>query len=496
MIDKLKSEENNSSRPLFHRVVKGGIWVFSLRIAERIFYLIRLIILARILAPHDFGLMGIALLTMATLETFSQTGFQAALIQKKEDTKDYLNSAWTVMIIRGFILFMILYFIAPHVATFFREPQAKLIIQIIGLSILIHAFTNIGIVYFQKELEFNKQFVYQFFGTFTDFVVAVSAALIIRNVWAIVFGLLAGNCARLVMSYLIHPYRPQVSLDFSKVKELFGFGKWVLGSSVLVFLVTQGDSALVGKLLGAAVLGFYQMAYKISNTPTSEITNVISQVTFPAYSKLQDNLPKLTEAYLKVLQLISYLSFLIAGLIFALAPEFTRAFLGEKWMPMVPAMQVLAFAGLSRSIAATSGFIFYGVGKPKVDTKLQILRLFILALLIYPFTVKWGILGTSFVVFLSIFITSIGFSYYAIKITKCGIKDFTKTIVIPLINAAFVTVLIVGSKSIISSGMWKFIIFTGVGFLTYFIMTYISDKLFNYKMHALLKESFQSLKAV
>lgn len=165
-------------------------------------------------------------------------------------------------------------------------------------------------------------------------------------------------------------------------------------------------------------------------------------------------------------------------------------------MPMVPAMQVLAFAGLSRSIAATSGFIFYGVGKPKVDTKLQILRLFILALLIYPFTVKWGILGTSFVVFLSIFITSIGFSYYAIKITKCGIKDFTKTIVIPLINAAFVTVLIVGSKSIISSGMWKFIIFTGVGFLTYFIMTYISDKLFNYKMHALLKESFQSLKAV
>jgi lipopolysaccharide exporter len=496
MIDKLKSEESNSPSSLFHRVVKGGVWVFSLRIAERIFYLIRLIILARILAPHDFGLMGIALLTMATLETFSQTGFQAALIQKKENTEDYLNSAWTVMIIRGFILFMILYFIAPHVATFFREPQAKLIIQIIGLSILIHAFTNIGIVYFQKELEFNKQFVYQFFGTFTDFVVAVSAALIIRNVWAIVFGLLAGNSARLAMSYLIHPYRPHVSLDFSKVKELFGFGKWVLGSSVLVFLVTQGDSVLVGKLLGVAVLGFYQMAYKISNTPTSEITNVISQVTFPAYSKLQDNLPKLTEAYLKVLQLISYLSFLIAGLIFALAPDFTRAFLGEKWMPMVPAMQVLAFAGLSRSIAATSGFIFYGVGKPKVDTKLQIIRLFILALLIYPFTIKWGILGTSFVVFLSIFISSIGFSYYAIKITKCGIKDFTKTIVIPLINAAFVTVLILGSKSIISSGIWRFIIFTGLGFSTYFIMTYISDKLFNYNMHALIKESFQSLRAV
>jgi len=496
MIDKLKAEENNPPRPLFHRVVKGGIWVVSLRITERIFYLIRLIILARILAPHDFGLMGIALLTMATLETFSQTGFQAALIQKKEDSEGYLNSAWTVMIIRGLILFMILYFVAPSVATFFMEPQAKMIIQIIGFSILIQAFTNVGIIYFQKDLEFNKQFVYQFTGTFTDFVVAVSAALILRNVWAIVFGLLAGNTARLIMSYLIHPYRPHLSFDFSKVKELFGFGKWVLGSSILVFLVTQGDSALVGKLLGAAVLGFYQLAYKISNTPTSEITNVISQVTFPAYSKLQDNLPKLSEAYLKVLQLISYLSFLIAGLIFALAPDFTRVFLGEKWMPMVPAMQVLALAGLSRSIAATSGFIFYGVGKPNVDTRLQVIRLFILALLIYPFTIKWGILGTSFVVFLSIFISSIGFSYYAVRITKCGIKDFIKIIGIPLINAALVTILILGSKSIISSGIWKFIVFTGLGFSMYFLMTYLSDKLFNYRMQALIKESFQSLRAV
>ena len=124
----------------------------------------------------------------------------------------------------------------------------------------------------------------------------------------------------------------------------------------------------MGKLLGVTALGFYQLAYRISNMPATEITHVISRVTFPAYSKLQDDIPKLREAYLKVLQITAFLSFPIAGLIFVLAPDFTKIFLGEKWMPMVPAMQVLVFAGLSRAIAATAGYIFYAVGKPKIDT--------------------------------------------------------------------------------------------------------------------------------
>ncbi|MCD6270366.1 oligosaccharide flippase family protein, partial [bacterium] len=279
---KIKRVVNNLMEPgktLSQRVVKGGFWVFLLRIVNRGFSLIRLVILARILSPNDFGLMGIALLTMATLDTFSQTGFQQALVQKKEDIKSYLDSAWTVLILRGFILFAILFFIAPYAAIFFDAPEAKSIIQVIGFAVLLQAFTNIGVIYFQKELEFNKQFIYQLSGTLADFIVAISAVLILKNVWALVLGLLAGSFARFVVSYLIHPYRPHLSFDLGRAKELFGFGKWVLGSSILVFLITQGDDIFVGKLLGVAALGFYQMAYRISNMPATEITHVISQVT-------------------------------------------------------------------------------------------------------------------------------------------------------------------------------------------------------------------------
>jgi O-antigen/teichoic acid export membrane protein len=117
--------------------------------------------------------------------------------------------------------------------------------------------------------------------------VSITLAFTLRNVWALVWGGLAASFVRLFMSYLIHPYRPRLSLARKELQELFGFGKWLLGSGVLVFLVTQGDDLFVGKVLGPAALGLYQMAYLISNLPATEISRTMAQVAFPAYSKLQ-----------------------------------------------------------------------------------------------------------------------------------------------------------------------------------------------------------------
>ncbi len=243
------------------------------------------------------------------------------------------------------------------------------------------------------------------------------------------------------------------------------------------------------------MLGFYQMAYRISNMPATEITHVISQVTFPAYSKLQDNVPKLREAYLKTLQLTALLSFPIAGLIFILAPDFTKIFLGEKWMPMVPAMQILALEGLLRSIAATTGPIFQSVGKPEIETKWQIVRLFLIVILIYPCTIKWGIVGTSMIVFLSIFVSIFGFSFEAIKITKCAIKDFGKTIAFTFVSGIIMVISIFTLKmSININGLLGFLLLVSIGILINLSITYVFDKRLNYRLWLLIKESFNSLR--
>ena len=483
------------SETLSQQVVRGGGWVFALRITEQLFGLARLIILARLLAPADFGLFGIALLAMSALETFSQTGFSAALIQKNEDINPYLDTAWTVQLIRGTILALILFAVAPYIADFFDAPAAKSILQVIGLSVLFQGFTSVGVIYFQKELEFHKQFAYMFSGTLVNVGVAILAAFLLRSVWALVFGLLAGNIMRMVVSFLIHPYRPHLHFSYKQFKELFGFGKWIFGSSMLVFLITQGDDIFVGKFLGVAALGFYQLAYKISNMPTTEIAHVISQVTFPVYSMLQDNINKLSNAYLKVLQLTTFISMPLAGLIFILAPEFTILFLGEKWMPMVPAMQVLVLAGLVRSIAATTGPIFYAVGKPKVETRWQVVRLTVMAALIYPFTIKWGILGASIVVFLSISISSVGFSYMCIKIIKCGFKNFSKMVALPLINGIVMVSSIFALKIYTNTtGILTLFLLVGAGIFIYLGIAYLFDKHLNYRMQLLIKESLCSFR--
>jgi len=234
---------------LSQQVARGGFWVFALRITDRGLGFIRLIILARLLTPDDFGLLGISLLALSILGTFSGTGFGAALIQKKERTDEYLDTAWTVQIIRGIVLFAILFTVSPLVAIFFNTPEAASIIKVLAFTQLLGGFNNIGIVYFRKELEFHKQFIYSFVSSVVAMLVAISLAFILRNVWALVFGLLAGNVTALILSYIICSYRPKIEFNLAKIKELFGFGKWILGSSILIFLGTHGDDVFVGKLL-------------------------------------------------------------------------------------------------------------------------------------------------------------------------------------------------------------------------------------------------------
>lgn len=477
------------SEPLFKQVVRGGIWLLALRITNRGLGFIRTIILARLLLPQDFGLLGVAMLAASTLDAFSQTGFQSALVQKKGDVKAYLDVAWTILAIRGIILFIVLYAMAPLIAQFFNSSQARLVIMVIAVNMLLTGFGNIGIVFFQKQLEFNRQFLYELSATLADLVVSISLAFILRNVWALVYGGIAKNLSRFCLSYVLHPYRSRISFDMDKFRDLFGFGIWISGSIIVVFLITQGDDIFVGRMFGVTALGFYQMAYLLSHLPVTEITDVISRVTFPAYSKLQDDLAKLREGYLKVLQLTAYISIPLAAGIFTLATEFTRIFLGQKWMPMVPAVQILAVAGLVSSVMATARPIFHGVGKPKFDTIWQIVRLLVLAAMIYPLSMRWGISGAAIAVLISTFFSAIGFNSMAIRTTACSVRSFGKMTILPLTNAAIMVLIITILKAGVSSmAFWQFLLFIATGLTSYLLVTYVFERLMNYGIKQTMKE--------
>lgn len=471
--------------------MKGGVWVFALRITNRGLGFIRTIIIARWLAPEDFGILGVAMLAVTILDIFSQTGFLSALIQKKDDVTGYLDVVWTTLAIRGAILFFLLFLSAPFVSQFFNSAEAELVVKVISINLLLTGFMNIGVIFFHRDLQFNKQFIFEVSATIVDLAISISLALILKNVWALVWGGLAKNFVKFLMSYLLHRYRPRFHFERKKFQELFNFSIWISGSTILVFLITQGDDILVGKLLGISALGFYQMSYLIANLPVTEISDVISRVTFPAYSKIQQELKKLRIGYLKAFQITAFITVPIALGIFALGDQFILIFLGEPWKPAIPVLQILALAGLIGSISATARPLFYAVGRPKIDTIWQIIRLLVFGVIIYPLVVTKGMSGAAIAVLISTFFSTIGFCFMVIKITKCKVWTFMKLVLLPFINALLMVFILKGLRPILKHlGIWQFILLIVIGCLIYIFLTWISEKLFDYKIRQIWMESF------
>ncbi|MBN1125886.1 MAG: oligosaccharide flippase family protein [Sedimentisphaerales bacterium] len=423
---------------LFHRTIWGGVWMVALRFTTQVISFARYIVLANLLGKQNMGLLGMAMLLIQTLETFSQTGFHTALIQKREDIHDHLNTAWTVKIIRGILLYLILFIVAPflaHIGSPIEGSQAgTYVIRVLGLSMIIGSMSNIGTIYFIKDMDFHKRFFFETSGTLLSSVVTIVIAVVHKTVWALVWGRLVGELLKVSLSYLFHPYRPRFHFEFHKAKSLWKFGKWITFCSIVSFIMTNGDDYFVWGYLGLASLGLYQLAYRIAEAPATEFTLVIAQVAFPAYAKIQNDLPRLREAYLKVLSSTVMITIPLSGLIIFLANDFTHAFLTPEWYPMIPVMQVLAMHGLLHSVSATRGPVFQAMGRPDITAKPLLLRLLYMVVLIYPLTARWGILGTAWTLILASLLIQHTLFQLIVSVLHCNYWQTVRPIIYPVLG--------------------------------------------------------------
>lgn len=400
---------------LAERTVTSGIWTTLINVSDRALQIVMLVVLARLLDPAEFGLLGIALLSVAVMRQFTKLGLDTALIQDEaEDVDAYLNTVWVIKVSRGLLIVAAMYVAAPFVAGFFGEPRATGVLRVIALSPLFKDLRNPYMVYFRKDLEFHKQFVYQVTGTVVQVAVAIALALLWGNVWALVAGTLGGHLVRTVVSYGLLENVPRPAFDADRARELVNYGKWMTGLSVFGFLFSQGDDAFVGWLLGATALGFYQMAYRLSRAPTTEVTHVISMTMLSTYSKLQHDHDALRDTYFTVLKLVVTVTAPMSLGIVVVAPEFVRAFLGAQWLETVVLMQVLAVWGYLLSIGATSGPLLKAIGRPDYLTKASAAKTLALALLIYPAGEAYGVFGVSVAVVASAALTSEPYITYSV----------------------------------------------------------------------------------
>jgi len=460
-------------------VAKGGLLLFFERFIIRGLFFIKTIIVARILFPDDFGLFGMATLALSIVDLIFQPGMASAIVHEKENIKKYLDSAWTINILRGLVLGLLLFFVgAPLTGKFFHNEMAVPLARALSLSFFMGGFLNIGATLLQKEMRFNRIFFYDVFYVVINVGALIAAALILRNVWALIFGMLIAQFADLILSYIFHPYRPKLSFDFKRVWHLFGFGKWIWFSGIIGFLVGQGDNLTVGRMLDPKDLGLYQVAFALATLPAVEIAKAMGTLLFPFYSKIQGDTGRLKEAFVRITRIIFFVTIPASFGLLALAPQAVSFVYSSKWLAMVPALYVLIIYGFFKCFEFLLNPLFLGIGRPKIATFISIIQASFMFVLIVPLIKNFGLIGAAAAVLSGAFAAQ-AISFFILKKTiDFGAIRFLKTIILPLICSALMLGLIVMIKKVFPiENIFVFIIYIIFGAILYFSLAFLLDKI-------------------
>jgi O-antigen/teichoic acid export membrane protein len=307
-----------------------------------------------------------------------------------------------------------------------------------AVSLLLGGCNNIGMVLFQRDLEFKKKAILEMTSEFGGTVVTLALAAWCRNVWALAIGSVALAALKCWGSYRLHPYRPRICTDWRTAAELMGFGKHIFVISLLAFVITNFDDALVGKMLGLEMLGFYAMAFTIASLPVSSLVGVLSHVFFPAYARLQQEPSLVADAFRRTFQGGLLVLLPLSGLMIALAPGFTMVFLGEKWAPMIPALQALCFFGLFRGLSSFFYPLHLGVNRPDLQVRIKAVDLASFLVLVYPFTLAWGIRGTSWAM-AAVYLVNLGLNiFFTRRILYLPLGSLARSALFPAVVALLV----------------------------------------------------------
>lgn len=398
--------------PLRSAVARAAGWTLGINVGSRLLSLLRVAVLARLLAPDDFGAFSITLATLAAFEALTQSGFASALVQRPGAIASYLDTVWTIQILRGIVLGLFLYLLAPALALFFNEPRVTLALRLLAVVPVIQGFENSGIVLLQRKLQFDRQFVMSMGQIAADFLVSVIAAVSIGGVLALICGFAAGRLVSVTLSYVVSPYRPSFRLNRQHALELHRFGRWVTLNNLLQFVLLRLDNVVVGKILGAVALGAYDLAYRVSEVLTRSATSMISSVTFPAYSRVQSDQARLKRGYMSALELSASVGVPVAIALSLSAPAVIQLLLGDRWQSASPALAFLSLAGGIRSVTATAGPLFLAVGRPSLDFRMNVFRACGMYALMIPLLRAWGLKGAGIAVLVGTLLAVPPFLYY------------------------------------------------------------------------------------
>ncbi len=357
--------------------------------------LVRTLVLSRLLEPREFGLVGMAFLAMNVSEVLSQTGFNAAIVQRRGDPAPFLHTLWSVSAARGLALTALTIAAAPLMGDFFRTPDVVPVLRVSAAAMTLRGLISPSWFLLERDLKLVRFTMPRTVGAVVDVVVTIGLSITMRDVWALVIGYLAGTSALLVLTYVAAPYAPRLAFHPGRLRELYGFGKHVFSFEVVAWLSESVDRLAVGRLRDASSLGLFNFAARMSSLPMQVLHIVVARVLFPAFARIQAEPDRVREAFVRLLGLVAITSFPVAAGMLATAPETIAVFLGPSWVPMTTAFQELCVAAVASAFLVICASVGGSIGRPELATRSSVVKLALLGALIVPATLSYGIEGAA-----------------------------------------------------------------------------------------------------
>lgn len=460
------------------KTVKGLFWSsITLFFTRGIGFLCN-IILSRILFPEDFGIVALSFMTVNILYMFQELGMGNALIYEKENTKKAANVCFYLTIVNSIVLCILLYFTAPFIAVFFKEVRLACVLRFLIIPLFISSLAVTPQNLINKNMEFKKNFYPELISNFAYIFIALMLAWKGYGYWSIIYAYISQICISTFLYFVIAKWLPTLELNYNIFKRMFHYSKYILGTSFIVFISTNIDNAMIGRLVDSAALGYYYMAYNIANITATTVIPVVSKVSFSLFCNIKNKEDGLKISFLKVLELTMLVVMPITVGLFIFSTHFVHTVFGERWMPIVVLIQILCWLGLLRTLGSCSSVIFNSIGK----TNLLFITNFIFTALgiclMYPFTKYFKQIGTAQAVIIQSLIGMPIIFYISIKLIDIKDKELIDILKAPVIGSICLGVIGYLLKKMIFSALnWhNFLILVSVSAVIYCGVVYLIKK--------------------
>jgi PST family polysaccharide transporter len=369
-------------------------WTASSQIVRQLLQVALGIVLARLLTPEDFGLIGLTIVFTGFAGLFADLGLGAAIVQRADISDQDLNFVFWLNLLTGVVLTLVTIVCAPLVAGFYRDPRLVTITALLGLGPFISSLGLVPGSLMQKEFRFKALAVADVVTLFVSGGTACWFAFRGFGPMSLVLQALSAQGCSVALRWGMVKWRPGWSIDWKAGRRLLPFGSGLLGSSLINYWLRNGDNLLVGKFCGAFQLGLYSRGYGLMMQPVSQVQSVLSPVLFPALSLMQHSKAELRRVFLFANQAIAVVAFPVMLGLAVVADDFVKVLWGDRWLGTVTIIRVFAIAGLGNAVGTTVGWIYMAVGR--TDRMLWwTLGSSPVYLIAFALGLRWGAVGVS-----------------------------------------------------------------------------------------------------